>query len=165
MRHLPIIFILLLAFTACESTETNAKAQAAHDAKIIQQARADLMAELQAKENASSKTDALKNAKLSQVGISIHDKEISINPEKVKDFFNTMGKKLEEKLRNLTKDLDKGMVEGQDTGVHIDKTKINIDLNKTQDFLEIWGKKMQSFVQDIDSIAKSMDNKADNAKQ
>ena len=157
MRYL-LITLILLSFSACDSVEEKAKAQADHDAKIIKQARADLMTELKIKEEAKQKADALKNGKLSQVGISVHNKEITINPEKAKDFFNTIGKKLEEKLNNLTKDLDKGMIEGQDTGVHIDETKINIDLNKTQDFLNAWGKKMQSFVEEIDNMAKSMDN-------
>ena len=157
MRYL-LIPLILLTFSGCDSAEEKAKAQAAHDAKIIKQARADLMTELKVKEEAKQKADALKNGTLSQVGVSVHNKEITINPEKAKDFLNTIGKRIEEKLINLTKDLDKGMVEGQDTGVHIDETKINIDLNKTQDFLNTWGKKMDSFVKEIDNMAKSMDN-------
>ncbi len=158
MRYLLIPLMLLLTFSGCQSSEEKAKAQAAHDARIIQQARAELLAELEAKAKAKKEADILKNSKLSQVGISVQDKEITINPEKAKEFFKTIGKRLEEKLQNLTKDLDKGMLEGEETGVHIDKTKINIDLNKTQDFLNAWGKKMQSFVEEIDNMAKSMDN-------
>jgi hypothetical protein len=145
--------VLLLSLTGCETKEQ----RAAHDAKIAQDARTALFAELKAKDDARLKADALQNSKLSQVGISVHDKEITINPEKAKDFFNNIGKRIEEKLRSLTKDLDKGMVEGQDTGVHIGNNNINIDLNKTQNFLNIWGKKMQNFVKEMDKMAKEME--------
>jgi len=158
MRHILLTFFVLFSLTACESAEEKAKAQAEHDAKIIKQAREDLMDELKAKEDATKQADALKNAQLSQVGISVHEKEITINPDKAKDFFNNIGKKLEEKIHTLTKDLDKGMVADSNTGIIIDETKINIDLNKTQDFLNTWGEKMQSFVKEIDNIAESMDN-------
>ena len=168
MKNIFITCILLFSLAGCETAEEKAKAQAIHDAKIIKQARADLMAELkvkkeaeEAKEKAQKKADALKNEKLSQVGISIQNKEITINPEKAKDFFNNLGKKMEEKIHSLTQSLKKGMIEDQDTGVHIDETKINIDLNKTQDFLHTWGKKMQSFVKEIDNMAKSMNSTID----
>jgi hypothetical protein len=164
MKNIFIISVLLLSLSGCQSAEEEAQAQAAHDAQITKQARADLMAELKAKEEATNAADGLKNAKLSQVGIVVHDKEITINPEKAKDFFDNIGKKIEEKLRDLTKNLDKGMVEGEDTGIHMTSDKINIDLNKTQDFLNTWGKKMQSFVKEIDSMAKSMDTTTQNVK-
>ncbi len=48
------------------------------------------------------------------------------------------------------------MVDDTKTGISINETKINIDLNKTQDFLNSWGEKIQSFVKEIDNIAKSM---------
>lgn len=157
MRHLLLIFLLLFSLTACQSTEEKAKAQAAHDAKIAQQAREELLAEIKAKEEAQNKSLSSKNAQLSQVGISVQNKEITINPEKAKDFFNNIGKKLEEKLQGITKGLEKGTMHNENAGVHIDKSNINIDINKTQDFLQEWGKKMQSFVKEIDKMAKAMD--------
>ena len=156
MRYLLLASIILFSLAGCESAEEKAQAQAVHDAKIIKQARADLMAELKVKADAKLKADALQNTKLSQVGISVKDKEITINPEKAKDFFNNIGKRLEERLLNLTKDLDKGMVEGTDTGVHINESKINIDLNKTQDFLRLWGEKMRSFVKEMDKVSSEL---------
>lgn len=158
MRHILLTLFVLFSLTACETAEEKAQAQATHDAKIIKQAREELMAELKVKEEASKQADNLKNAQLSQVGISVHEKEITINPDKAKDFFDNIGKKLEEKIHTLTKDLQKGMVNDTNTGISVSETKINIDLNKTQDFLNSWGEKMQSFVKEIDNIAKSMDN-------
>ncbi len=101
MRHILLTIFVLLSLTACESPKEKAQAQAAHDSKIIQQAREDLMAELKAKEEAEKQADSLKNAQLSQVGISVHEKEITINPDKTKDFFNNIGKKLEEQMNKL----------------------------------------------------------------
>jgi len=157
MRNLLLAFFVIFSLTACESAEEKAKAQAEHDAKIAQQAREDLLAELKAKDEARKKEIETKNAQLSQVGISVQEKEITINPEKAKDFFNNIGKKIEEKLQGITEGLEKGTVHNESAGVHIDQSNIQIDLNKTQDFLQEWGKKMQSFVKEIDTMAKSMD--------
>ncbi len=157
MRHLLFTFLLLFSLTACQSAEEKAKAQAEHDAKIAQQAREEVLAELKAKEEARQKEIENNNTPLSQVGISVKEKEITINPEKAKDFFNTLGKKIEEKLQGITKDLERGKIDNESAGVHIDQSKIQVDLNKTQDFLQEWGKKMQGFVKEIDNIAKSMD--------
>lgn len=100
---------------------------------------------------------AIQNKKLSQVGIQVKEDEITINTKKTKDFFEQLGKTFENKIKKITQDLEKGMLDEQDAGVKIDETHINIDLNKTKDFLEGWGKKLQGFVQDFDSIAKELD--------
>ena len=162
MKNIFIACILLLALPSCKSDEEKAKAQAKHDAKIIKQAREDLRKELKAEAKAKEvarQTSTLKNTKLSEIGIHLHNNEITINPEKTKDFFNNLGKKMEKKVYNFTQDLKKGIIEGEDTGVYIDETKINIDLNRTQDFLSTWDKKMGNFVKEIDDTIKSIDSK------
>jgi hypothetical protein len=137
--------------------------KARRETKIVQE---KLIAQEQAKKKAflkeqSQKEKELKqtkqNEKLSKVGISIKENTITIDTNKTKDFFQNIGKKLGDKLKKITEDIQKGMIEEKDAGVKIDETHINIDLNKTKDFLEAWGKKMQGFVKEFDDMAKEMD--------
>jgi uncharacterized protein YcfL len=136
--------------------------KARRETKIVQE---KLIAQEQAKKKAflkeqSQKEKELKqtkqNEKLSKVGISIKENTITIDTNKTKDFFQNIGKKLGDKLKKITEDIQKGMIEEKDAGVKIDETHINIDLNKTKDFLEAWGKKMQGFVKEFDDMAKEM---------
>jgi hypothetical protein len=105
---------------------------------------------------AQKRKDA-KNEKLLKTGIHIENNVITIDTNKTKDFFKNIGKRLEEKLKKITGELEKGMLDEKDTGVQIDASRINIDLNKTKDFLETWGKKMQGFVKEFDNMAKELD--------
>ena len=98
-----------------------------------------------------------KNDKLSKVGISIENSTITIDTNKTKDFFQNLSKALGNKLKKITTDIEKGMIDQKDAGVKIDETHINIDLNKSKDFLETWGKKMQEYVKDFDAMAKEID--------
>ena len=79
MRHLLMSLILLLSFTGCEDKERQAK----HDAKIAQQARAELLAELEAKKDLPDKNAS----KLNKMGINMEDGTITIDTNKTKDFF------------------------------------------------------------------------------
>jgi len=106
-----------------------------------------------AKENKEVK----KNEKLSKAGILIEDNLITIDTNKTKDFFKNIGKTLEEKLKKITSELEKGMLDEKNVGVQIDESHINIDLNKTKDFLKIWSEKMQGFVKEFDNMAKELD--------
>jgi len=124
--------------------------------KIKEQAKAleivKIQKELEAKEKA-------KNDKLSKFGINIKNETISIDTNKTKDFFDTVSKSLEAKIKTLTTNIEKGIIDTKENGIDINKQHINIDLNKTKSFLETWGKKMQGFVKEFDDIAESMDIK------
>ena len=110
-----------------------------------------------AKENEQKQAQTKKNEKLSKVGISLQDNKITIDTNKTKDFFQTIGALLQEKMQKITKEIQTGLIDEKDAGVKIDESHINIDLNKTKNFLEAWGKKMQGFVNEFDTIAKEMD--------
>jgi len=105
------------------------------------------------------------NEKLSKVGISLHDNKITIDTDKTKDFFQSIGTLLEEKMKTITKEIQSGLIDEKSAGVKIDETHINIDLNKTKDFLEAWGKKMQGFVNEFDTIAKEINIEAKQDKK
>jgi len=147
--------------------ELKAKDEALHKARLeTKEAQEKLMAQEQAKKEAFLKENVQKekeakqtkqNEKLSKVGITIKENTITIDTNKTKDFFENIGKKLGDKLKKITEDIQKGILEEKDAGVKIDETHINIDLNKTKDFLETWGKKMQGFVKEFDTMAKEMD--------
>ncbi len=153
MRHLLMSLILLLSFTGCENKEQQAKQQAEHDAKIAQQARAALLAELEAKKDFPDNNAS----KLHKMGISMEDGTITIDTNKTKDFFREMNKKMGEQMKKLSDDMEKGVVETKEAGIEINEQYIHIDLNKTQDMLINWGKQIQVFVQEFDAMAKTLE--------
>ncbi len=150
MRYSITILILLFAFLGCQNKED----QSIHDAKVAEAAKAELLAELKTKEKIRIEKEAKKNDKLSKIGISINNGSITLDTNKTKTFFQNIGKTIENKLNTFSKDINKGIIDGQNTGVEINNNNINIDLNKTKDFLNSWTKQMQEFAKGIDAIAK-----------
>ena len=126
-------------------------------AKLVkqEQLRKEAFIEAQRKKEQEAKQIA-QNKKLSHVGVAIENNKITIDTNKTKDFFSNLTKSFENKIKNITKDIERGVIDQKDAGVKIDENHINIDLNKTKDFLEIWGKKMQGFVQEFDTMAKEI---------
>ena len=154
MRHLLITLILLLSFTGCQNKEDDAKTQAAHDAKIIAQAKAEVHAEVKAKQ---AHIEAQKNTNLNQVGIGMHNGTLTIDTNKTKNFFNALNKKMEVQIKKISDDLQKGIIDAKEGGIQMNDERITIDLNKTKTLLEIWGKKIQVFAKEFDNVAKNLD--------
>jgi Tfp pilus assembly protein PilV len=155
MKHLLISLILVLSLTACQDKETDAKKQAAHDAKIAAQARAEVRAEYAAKQKAEK--EAQKNTKLNQMGVEMHNGTITIDTNKTKDFFNALNTKMEIQMKKISDDLQKGIIDAQEEGIQVTDERITIDLNKTKNLLEVWGKKIQSFAQEFDEVAQTLE--------
>jgi hypothetical protein len=149
MRYLIVSLIVLFFFTACEDKEK----QAQHDAKIAQQARAELLAELEAKKAEEAK----KSTKFNKIGINVDDGTITIDTNKTKDFFNNLGKKMDMQMKKMAADMEKGMIENEEAGIEINEQHIHIDLNKTRDLLLNWGEQIQVFVQEFDKMAETLE--------
>ena len=149
MRYLLISLILLLSFTGCEDKEQQAK----HDAKIAQQARAELLAELEAKKDLQDKN----TSKLNNMGINMEDGTITIDTNKTKDFFRDLNEKMAVQMKKISDDLEKGIIETKEAGIEVNEQHIYVDLNKTQDLLMDWGKKVQVFVKEFDEMANTLD--------
>lgn len=186
MRYLLMSLILLFSLSGCQEKEQQStKAQAAHDTKIAEQARAEALAEFEAEKKAQlaqvqateAKIKALKVSpttepqtekekdKLSKMGVKMDNDVITIDTNKTKTFFNDLSKKMEKQMKKISHDLDKGIIEAKEAGVDINNGQINIDLNKTQDFFESWSKKIQVFANEFDDAAKSLDeNNTDKGK-
>jgi hypothetical protein len=154
LRHLLISLILLLSVTGCEDQEQ----QAAHDARIAQQARAELLAELQAKKQLTEDNAS----KLHKMGITMEDGTIIIDTNKTKDFFRDMNQKMGVQMKKLSDDMEKGVVETKEAGIEINEQYIHIDLNKTQDLLTEWGKRIELFVHEFDEMAKTLEINSSN---
>lgn len=158
MKHLLITLILLLTLTGCQDKENDAKKQAAHDAKIAAQARAEVRAEFEAKEAAKkARIEAEKNTNLNQMGIGMNNGTLTIDTNKTKSFFNALNKKMEQQMKKISDDLQKGIIDAQEEGIQVNDERITIDLNKTKSLLEIWGKKIQVFAKEFDNVAKSLE--------
>jgi len=146
--------MLLFSFTGCEDKEQLAKEQAVHDAKIAQQARAELLAELEAKKAQLQETN---ETKLSRMGVHMDDGIITIDTNRTKDFFKELNEKMAVQIKKISEDLEKGIIETKEAGIEMKEQHIHIDLNKTQNFLQEWGEKMQIFMQEFEDIAKNLD--------
>jgi len=153
MKYILLTIILLLSLSGCQNKKED---QAQHDAKIAQEARAQLL-----KEQAEAKQKQAElegNNKYSKIGITTEDGKIIIDTNKTKDFFKDIAIKMKDKMEKLSKDLEKGMIKDKNAGIEVNETHIHIDLNKTKSFLDNWGKKMQGFVKEFDDIVKEFDN-------
>ncbi len=157
MKHIFLLGILLLTLTGCQD---KAKEQAAHDAQIAEKVRAEVRAEYEAKE-AARKAELEKQkqvaTKLNRMGIDMENGKIIIDTNQTKTFFNNLGKQMQQKIKKMSEDLQKGVIHDQEAGIEIDNEHINIDLNKTKTLLEIWTKKMQGFVKEFDNVAKNLE--------
>ena len=150
------LFPLLIAvyLTGCQQKQED---QAAHDAKVAQQAREALLKELKAKEEAKRKAQAAEG-RLSHVGVTTTpDGKIIIDTNKTKSYFEAVARKMKEKADQLTKDMQKGVIEEKEAGIEVSEEKIVIDVNKTKGFLEQWAKKMEGFVKEMDEVAKAIE--------
>jgi len=92
------------------------------------------------------------NSTLSKIGISIDKNKIIFDSNKTKHFFENANHSLNEKLKQISKDYEKGIINDNDIGINIDKSHINIDFNKTKNFFDIWDKKIESFLSEVDNL-------------
>jgi len=154
-----IVIILLLSLSGCQDKKED---QAQHDAKIAQEARAQLIKE---QEEAKKKQEKLeKNSKFSHVGVTSKDGKITIDTNKTKSYFKDLAHQMKTKMDKMSKDLEKGIVKNEEAGIEMDETHINIDLNKTKTFLDTWGKKMQGFIKEFNDVAKEFDTQNNTIK-
>jgi hypothetical protein len=149
MRYIVISLLILFSLTGCEDKE----AQAEHDAKIAQQARAELLAEIEAKKVQEEK----EKAKFNKMGINVDDGTITIDTNKTKGFFDDLGKKMDVHMKKMASDMEKGIIENKEAGVEINEEHIHIDLNKTRNFLLNWGQQLQVFMEEFDNMAKTLE--------
>lgn len=153
MRHLLITLMILFSFTGCEDKEQLAKEQASHDAEIAQQARAELLAELEAKKDAKEK----EATKLNNMGIRMDDGTVTIDTNKTKEFFNDLNTKMAAQINKVSEDMEKGIVDIKEAGIEINEEHIHIDLNKTQNLFEDLAQKIQIFVEEFDTATNKVD--------
>lgn len=154
MRHLLLALMLLFSFTGCQDKEQQQNEQAKHDTKIAQQARTELLSELEKEKNVQED----KNNKFSHMGVKMDNGTITIDTNKTKDFFKDLGKRMHVQMEQVSSDLQKGVIDAQEGGVKINNGNINIDLNKTQIFMEEWSKKIDSYVKEFDAMVKEIED-------
>lgn len=158
MKKMLLSLIILLSFTACQDKEKDAAIQAAHDAKIVAQARADLLLELKiAKEKQLATQSNIEQSQLNQMGVSIQDDTFSIDTKKANDYFTAMSKNMEAQMQKISDDLQKGMIDTKEAGIQISKEHINIDLNQTHKLLNDWSQKIELFAQEFDKLTTNPD--------
>jgi hypothetical protein len=152
MKNTLLSLLILFSLSGCQDKKED---QAKHDAKIAQEARAQLIKEQDAAKKKQAELE--KNSKFSQIGVTSKEGKITIDTNKTKEYFKGLAHQMKTKMDKMSTDLEKGIIKNEEAGIEMDETHINIDLNKTKTFLETWGKKMQGFVKEVDSIAKEFD--------
>jgi uncharacterized lipoprotein YehR (DUF1307 family) len=151
MKYILFSILILFSLTGCQDKRED---QAKHDAKIAQEARAQLIKE---QEEAKKMQEELEEkSKYSQIGITSKEGKIIIDTNKTKEYFRGLAHQVKSKMDKMSKDLERGIIKNEEAGIEMDETHINIDLNKTKTFLESWGKKMQGFVREFDEVAKEI---------
>jgi uncharacterized lipoprotein YehR (DUF1307 family) len=151
MKYILFSILILFSLTGCQDKRED---QAKHDAKIAQEARAQLIKE---QEEAKKMQEELEEkSKYSQIGITSKEGKIIIDTNKTKEYFRGLAHQVKTKMDKMSKDLERGIIKNEEAGIEMDETHINIDLNKTKTFLESWGKKMQGFVREFDEVAKEI---------
>ena len=154
MRYLLFSLLLLLTLSGCQDKEQQQKDQTQHDAQIAQQARTELLAQLE-KEKQAQET---KNNRFSHMGVKMNQGTITIDTNKTKDFIKELGQRMHIQMKQVSDDLQKGIIDAQEAGVKVNNGNINIDLNKTQTLLDEWSKKIEGYVKEFDEIAKEIED-------
>ena len=154
MRHLLLSLLLLLTFSGCQDKEQQQKDQAKHDAQIAQQARTELLSQLEKEKQA----EEAKNNRFSHMGVKMEKGTITIDTNQTKDFLKELGQRMNVQMKQVSDDLQKGIIDAQGAGVKVNNGNINIDLNKTQTFLDEWSKKIDGYVKEFDKIAKEIED-------
>jgi hypothetical protein len=154
MRHLLLSLLLLLTLSGCQDKEQQQKEQANHDAQIAQQARTELLDELEKEKQAQE----AKNNRFSHMGVKMDQGTITIDTNKTKDFLKELGHRMNVQMKQVSDDLQKGIIDAQEAGVKVNNGNINIDLNKTQTLLDEWSKKIEGYVKEFDEIAKEIED-------
>lgn len=141
MRTLLVSLFLFLGLAGCENS---AESQAERDARIAQEARAELLRELKAAEEAKEK-----NSTLFRIGISQKGDKITIDTNKTQQFFKNLSKKITKEMDQFSQEMEKG--------IEVDENHIQIDINKTGNFLDKWHQKMQNFANEINALSRSLE--------
>ncbi len=156
MKKIIATAILIFSLSACQNSKEK---QEAHDAKIIAQARAELLTELQEKKIIKEK-EALKDVKenkLSHLGITNKDGTLSINTNQTKAYFKNIADNIQRSIYKYKTNIKNGVLNEEEAGIEINKTHINLDLNKTKNFLDHWGRKVNEYIQEFEKLTKDID--------
>lgn len=152
-----ITLAILLALSGCQDAKEK---QAAHDAKIAEQAKAELRAELKQEQEEKAQQEAIevqKNNKYAHIGITTDEGKVIIDTDKTKSYFQQMAAKLKAHADKFAKDFEKGVVNEKEAGIEVNATHINIDLNKTKSFLDAWTKTIEGYANEFGKMTEEID--------
>ena len=153
IQKLLITLTILLALSGCQDAKEN---QASHDAKIAEQAKAELRAELK-KEQEEKVLETQKNNKYAHIGITTEDGKVIIDTDKTKSYFQQMANQLKAHADKFAKDFEKGVIDDKEAGIEVNATHINIDLNKTKSFLDTWSKTIEGYAKEFKQMTETLD--------
>jgi len=157
-RSLLIVISLLLLLNGCQESSEEQKR---HDAQVAQQAKAELLAELEAnRTQGAANTQA--DTRLSPMGITSSAGKITIDLNQSKNYFHQMAEQMRIHAEKFAEDMQKGIIEDKEAGIEMNQTHINIDLNKTKSFLDNWGKKFEIYAKEIEVMIREINTTTTN---
>jgi len=159
MKQFMLAALVLFALVGCDQKKED---QAAHDAKVAQQAREELLKELKAKAEAEKKMNNSEDqSTLAHAGIvTTPDGKIIIDTNRTKSYFQQIAAKMKSKADKFAADMQNGIIEEKEAGIEISEDHIVIDLNRTKGFLEKWADKVEAFAKEFDTITDEINNTA-----
>ena len=92
------------------------------------------------------------------MGVKMENGTITIDTNKTKDFLKEFSQKMHVQMKQVSDDLQKGVIDAQEGGVQINNGNINIDLNKTQTFFDAWSKTIEGYAKEFDAMTKAIEN-------
>lgn len=157
IQKILITLSILFLFSGCQNAQEN---QAAHDAKIAEQAKAELRAELKKEQEEKARqkeAEVKKDNKYAHIGITTENGKVTIDTNKTKTYFQQMADKLKTHADKFAKDFEKGVIDDKEAGIEVNATHINIDLNKTKSFLDTWSKTIEGYAKEFQKMTEDLD--------
>ncbi len=93
---------------------------------------------------------------LHRIGIEIDQNRVTIDLKKTKSFFTALQETLRQKAEQLQKNMEEGRLKMDEIGLKLDEERVEVDLQKTKTFIETFEQKINSFLQELDSSVRKL---------
>ncbi|GEM_PF-6147982 len=137
-----ILLLLGILFYGCKSS-------AEHDAKVAQEARAELIAEIEANRTQTQKQTIWENA-----GITKKNQTITIDLNRTKNFIQDTTAVIAMEAIEITQEIKTA----QEKAIHVTKDTIQVDLNQTKSLFDSLQQKVDALKEQLEVIMEDLED-------